>query len=690
MLRGDSRFARKVGLFVVFPLCLYFLLRPENYGLTPNSLDPMFYSGYAINLDDLIQSVGQRHYFVSRWSSYLPNNLASLLLGPFAGRLAWRLILASLILSSLWKLGSRWSWNTVQKLFIGTVILSTPMFLRAFFTDYVEYLIVALGIMLVCLCLQDLQRISQALGIGLLSALILIANPVTITIVVPSVLAALVFSTSLVRRRFLLSLWIGGIVALISAGGFVYFRLRYGLDNVYSPSLAFVRNYKTPTIDDWRSPRLDWLGRFTWIYIPPVIVACGIGLAKIKKDPLDRVEKIAYGLCMFQYGYQWFDQFVRRGYGLELSYYWAYCLPVVLVALSVLLGRITDGVGKVRIAIIAVWWLGFLIIGVPRSVRLPAGIAFAALLFAALAFIAFSTRKSPSACVFLLVTLIGWMQIGAPPYKPLSYMILDNSPRYGELIRQGGNISELIYEEAVWFSRQMDRVQNDPISSFVTLGPWGSAISGLYAPHVTGRLIKTGSEGVALSPTAVQEILGGFRPTVVVFGPPDEVQSVVSQFPSLLGVGRKLQDETHREGLRYRLVVYSMPSNRRFPFTWQGNALPKASGQRVGQATLVTQGDAPGFATFGPYVMLPPAAYDVELSYRSRADRTEEIGVFDISSPDHSTKSAANLRGTMGARSTSTLRLTVERNQEFFRWEFRTSWNGVADLTVESITIRRL
>jgi hypothetical protein len=51
---------------------LVWLLKPDLFGLVPNSLDPMFYTGYAINLDDALAAAGNRHYFVTRWTSYMP------------------------------------------------------------------------------------------------------------------------------------------------------------------------------------------------------------------------------------------------------------------------------------------------------------------------------------------------------------------------------------------------------------------------------------------------------------------------------------------------------------------------------------------------------------------------------------------------------------------------------------------
>jgi len=182
---------RLAAAAVILPLVLYLVLRPENYGLTPNSLDPVFYSGYATNFDDILNAVGGRHYFVSRWSSYLPMYLFSRVFGPFTGRLLWRLVMAAGILVTLWLFGRRHHWNRAQQFLIGVLVLTMPMFVRAFFTDYGEHFVVAFGIVLVCLCLRERQTIASTLAIGTVAALLVVANPIAVTAVGPPLVACL-------------------------------------------------------------------------------------------------------------------------------------------------------------------------------------------------------------------------------------------------------------------------------------------------------------------------------------------------------------------------------------------------------------------------------------------------------------------------------------------------------------------
>ena len=48
------------------------LLKLDLFGLVLNRLDPMFYTGYLINLDVAWAAAGNQRYSVTRWTFYLP------------------------------------------------------------------------------------------------------------------------------------------------------------------------------------------------------------------------------------------------------------------------------------------------------------------------------------------------------------------------------------------------------------------------------------------------------------------------------------------------------------------------------------------------------------------------------------------------------------------------------------------
>ena len=230
----------------------------------------------------------------------------------------------------------------------------------------------------------------------------------------------------------------------------------------------------------------------------------------------------------------------------------------------------------------------------------------------------------------------------------------------------------------------MDRIENDPSTSFVALGEWSYRIAAIYGPHVTGRMIATDTKGRRLTQESITEIRSGSRPIVAVFGPPDDVGRMIETFPLDLGVGTELLDTTHQSALGLRLVVYAMPESQTFPIMWRAGSLPVMSGTVVDHAVRVSGRDSTGFVTYGPYVELPAGRYTATLRYSSSA-RGAVVGGFDVSSPEAGPGPRVELTGTDGEVAEVEISFVVVDDEA--QWEFRSSWNGVADLVVEGIRI---
>ncbi|MEZ5225002.1 MAG: hypothetical protein R2743_26160 [Ilumatobacteraceae bacterium] len=675
-----------IALATAWTLALYVVLRPENYALTPNSLDPVFYTGYSINFDDVLNAVGDRHYFVSRWSAYLPMYVADMVFGPVAGRLLWRLVLAVALVVALWSLGRRWSWTIAQRLLVATVVLSTPMFVRL--------LLRLRGVPR--RRTRDRARVSRVEGVPSLVERRGVRCPGRSGVRrEPDLDHDARPRRPVLRRRRRSRVWervwlvtVVSVTALaVVLAGLLLFRWNYGIENVYQPSIDFVRRYQAPPVDHWKSPRFEWLEKYTWLYAAPLILVTSAVLAIRRAVRFDRFEVAALSLCAAQYAYQWFDQFVRGGYGLELSFYWSFSLPPYLVALAVVVGRLSMGVPAKHLAAVAGAWIVLLAIGVPTALELPPGIWLVPLAVVVTAAAVTTSARWGGVALAAILGLTAWMQVGAPAYDPTAYWFLNTSPRYDQVFRRAGSQSELMFHESIWFADEMDRIVNDASTSFVALGGWSKSIVGLYAPHVVGRVVTLTDDGRRLSEIAKAEVKSGSRPIVAVFGPRREVADMLSTFPSDLGVGTVLLDETHDSALGYRLVVYAMPDATRLPFTWRADALPIANGSLVGTEAQVGPGDEPGFVTFGPYQMLQPGRYLLEVSYRSSLGADEIAGLADVSSQDASTIASEPLPGTAGRSSTVRIEFEVGPENGTARWEFRSSWTGAGTLVIESLTV---
>jgi hypothetical protein len=555
---GPSRW--KAGLTEVaaafaLPLLLYVVLRPESYGLAPNWFDPAFYTGYAVNFDDVLNAAGDTHYFISRWSGYYPNYLFDIVAGPTAGRLLLRLCLAAAVLLSLWSLRRNWSWG--QRILVGVVALSLPMFARSFFTDYPEYVVVSVGVCAVCLALRERQTVVTGLALGVLTGLMVVANPYAATVMAFPLLAALVFGARGWRGRVSLVALVGAGALFTLATGLLWFRWRYGISNVYQPTIDFVRNQQGVR-DPLKSPRLDWLGRFTWLYSVPLLIVAYVGIALVRRIRLLRIEWTALGICAAQYSYQWFDQFVRDADGLEISYYWSFVLPSTLVVLALALGRCTERVRLPALLVGSAAWCAFLLVGVPDGLRLPAGIPLALVLLVAVAAVVAVARWRTWAAVVLMVVLIGWTQIGAPSYDPTAYFAYNMSPAYDQMYGSAPTTSEVTFDEMLWFARQMDTVGDDATASFAPTSALAGTVVAIYGAQVSGHMLAIGPDGAPTS-AQVQSIVDGATPLAVVYGPPQTVEPVVDALRSAVPTMSVELDLTNPEGLGYRLVVLRSP-----------------------------------------------------------------------------------------------------------------------------------
>ena len=550
---------RVFALPLVLPVVLYVVLRPENYGLTPNSIDPLYYTGYAINLDDMLHAAGLGRYFVTRWTMYLPAHVLTLIFGPFGGRLMLRLLLAAAILTALWRLGRRWKWNIHQELLAGVVLLTMPMFVRAFFTDYFEYAVAAYGLLLVAVSLRVRQSAWSASAMGVLLAVVMIANPFSVVMAAAPICTALWFGVSSWRERWRMVAWVVGSFVAVVLFGLLYFRWGYGLDNIYRPTFEFLGNAPR---DPLSATRLLWLGRYTWIYAPPIAVLAYVGIARIRRVRLDRTERLLIGMVAFQYFAHVVDQ-MTRGDGLEISYYWSGMYPVFGMLLAVGLAKAARGARPVLVYGAIVLWLAFLIRGVPHRLRLPHAVWFVLVVLVVLALAVAIARWSVFGGALVAVALIGWTHMGPPPYHPQSYGDLDTSPRYDLLFRQGPYGREDFYENGVWFVEQMDRVPNDADAWFVSADVLSGLYFFLYGIAVSHRGLSGDADITEAMMSMRAESSSDGPITVALLGPPAMMPDLVERWSSALPAATTVLDTTGgvADGLRLVVLTWGQASS---------------------------------------------------------------------------------------------------------------------------------
>ena len=657
---------------------IFLLLRPERVGLTPNPLDPFFYTGYAINFDDILREVGDLNYFVSRWSVYMPGRAFSWVFGPTWGRLVLRWCVASACLVSLWHLGKRWRWNRPTELLIGLIALTNPMLARAFMTDYVEWFVVSVGLILVCQCLERRATSVRSASIGAISALLIVANPYAFSILIPAVAVYLIAILWRNEPSVKQGILVGSGFASTIVVGLLAFGVFYDIPNVYAPTVDFLKT-SSGKRDGLKSPNLRWMLSFVWIYLPPLLVGAALFDRRLRKTIRRSPSMCAvFGLLLIQYSFQILDQFVRDGDGLEVSYYWSSILPTFTLAIAALMGCVRWGVRGSLFAGFA--WLAGLYAFSSIDLRLPLavlGVCSTAGLVAGFRF----GGRSVAPIVASLLGLCLILQLAPPPYDPLGYHDVNVDPLYADVFLASGSQSQKTYQEAVWMADQLDGLPSDVGISFLP-GVKAIAATAIYGPQVNGRLVSDLDD-----PIENARIGLGTRPLIAIFGSDQFVQRSVAQIELISPDAEPVLDRIDPRGFGLRLVVVEVRGANSQGVTIAAGSLAGAGTVDVeGERLAVPGGAEPGFVMFGPFIALKERRYRATFVYRSDAARSESDGSFDVAESG-TMLSTQLLVGTEGKTSSVSVDFDGTSDNTF---EFRCLWSGVAALELDSVIISEL
>ena len=286
------------------------ILKPDLFGLIPNSLDPMFYTGYSINLDDALAAAGNGHYFVTRWSSYLPQYFLSQIFGPYWGRIALRILMLAIISEVFWRIGKKFRFTTSTRIVSFGLVVLMPMFVRAFTTDYQEYSSTFYGILLISIVLQQKITYKWGVCVGILAALLVVSNPFNLGLIAISGLLWLVKDSRINWNWSTVPKILASLLAavLTLSSGYALFRFHYRIGNVYRPTLDFIENYRSPAIDLWTAPNRSWVGHFEWIYIPILVVLFSKSFVRLEDRDLRQSKTLLEYLVLIVFVYHVYMQ----------------------------------------------------------------------------------------------------------------------------------------------------------------------------------------------------------------------------------------------------------------------------------------------------------------------------------------------------------------------------------------------
>jgi 4-amino-4-deoxy-L-arabinose transferase-like glycosyltransferase len=551
-------------LSVVFlPLLMWLTLRPDWFNFQ-NGLDPYFYTGYAQNLDDALAIAGGRWYFVSRWSIYLPNRLFGRVFGYESGFIIFHYLLLVLVVASIYFAG-RNRWSRAACLLASVVALSTPMLIRAVLGDYSDSIAVPFGaVLIVALCTASTRRASATVA-GVSCGLILVANPFSATIAGTALLAGWLPQKMPFRKRVeVLGLFGLGALAVI-ASGLVLFRWRYGIDNIYKPTIDFLRSdvsrNSEQNADGWY-----WLRYRLWIYAPLLVLAAWVYLARVTLVAFDASERALLRVLAAQYALHLVLQFVFDQVTLEVPFYWSYIVPSFVLGSAVVIARSVGSTdGRWVLALAGSVLLVLAVLPSPSPELFPSWAIAVIAVAVSLALVSrFGSRFSLLLPV-LMIALTLELQLGTP--RPESQPLeLVYDPAYSTVFHPDHSPGEETFRAAKWFVDEMD-VFGDPVERdmYFWIGE-GDAhrLAAMYEAHVSGRWINAGWRANATGRTEIPtETAANFRaglyPHLAVIGSSDQVDSVVPEFLALRPDAVTIFDQLAPSRVQTRVVVLQLP-----------------------------------------------------------------------------------------------------------------------------------
>lgn len=544
--------------WVAVVFVLVFLLQPDLYGLVPNVLDPVFYTGYGINLDDVITSAGSNHYFVSRWPAYLPTHWLSEIFGPFWGRLVLRLIMVALLAEALWRIFQRLGFSAPTRILSTALLLTTPLFVRAFTTDYPEFFIMWAGLTAFLLSFSSSIAKTRSLVIGTLAMAMIIANPVSVvltTLILLNYFYQLHIELSPRKRLLNVTLFITSMIAT-ALFGYIYFKTVYNLQNIYSPTIEFLKNYSPSDDDPWRVDGRPWILYFGWIYLPILYLAVALNRVKTAKFVYKNYLRRCILVVAVVHAFHWFLE-LRTGHALETSFYWSMSLPPLLLLMHLILSKIFDAVDRKKLVFVLALVLTLYRFRIPQDFPLPNGFVLVLLLLLMVLVLLALNQKLFLLGTFLLISTV-WIQTGSPKYENLTPGGNLNSPRYDLVYGQNNVGSQEVLEEIIWFTDQMDFVSDDTRSVFATTDDWSYVITGAYLPHLFGRFLLIDPDNPKFPQERIPEFQMGFSPIIVIYGQPSDCLSVLKAINLAVPQFSVVRDVVHQGGRGYRLIALSV------------------------------------------------------------------------------------------------------------------------------------
>ncbi|HEY0518963.1 MAG TPA: hypothetical protein VGC84_05670, partial [Ilumatobacteraceae bacterium] len=441
----------------------------------------------------------------------------------------------AIVTFALFHIGAR-ALRLIDLVVVSTVIVFSPLVLRAVFVDYSDFVIVTAGVaaIVVALYAPVTWRFSTLLGV--LLATMCIANVFAVSLSF-FILLARMLRLRENRERLRDFTFIAASGAMVVLLGWAFFRVRYDIANVYGPTVDFVRE-SSKIHDLLKSPRRQWLRYRLWIYLPPIVLATAALLWRFKKAAFGRVEALAFAVCGIQYLFQVWYQFGRDGTTLEIHYYFTYAIPPLLVSTAIVLYQLLTrcsprAVAGIGVAVVLLW------VNDGSPWRFGSGLQalIALVVGGAVASISFDKVKVLPAA--LLVATFLAFQLAYPKNEPLLSGEQRVNPGYDTVWTRADSSGRDVFHESVWSMSEMDRLGNavEQRSGFVLAGGPSYQLGATYSVEVAKPRHwinqPIADPGFDITSNSLQILRDLRLPYVVVICAPGELPAVLADLAAV-------------------------------------------------------------------------------------------------------------------------------------------------------------
>ena len=711
MLRGES-FLRlwPAAVIAVFPAVAVLGLG-FNLATPWNGVDQYIYVGAVDRLRDFLLRWPDTYYAV-RFGYILPEWLFERVFGEQLGFVLLRLALLGMIAAGC-RVGRRLGLGPA--LLGALVIVTSPVILVTVFNKYVMSLALAfllLGASLLSNIWTNERRspfVAATAGVALALSWNshLVALPICLVVAGVFSIDGLVEARKdgmIAQLKLIAWLGLGTVIAVVT--GMVIYRLRFGVTDLYGPTLHQAKQDTNQVFVDQHSTWITWRH---FLLIGPLGICAGIAAWRAARDPGVRrsIRRLTIMTVLAFVVFAWFE-WVRGDPLLSNPIYSCMPLGLALITLGRSASSFADELAPSRrrslvvaavLSIAAMWLLG----------TVKPGFAVVALAGLASIVALFYFRHSPTerflaTCSVVLAASIASVssphdfpaataQYRVDPFYDRSlfaydYSGFDHLDLADQFARSLPSLPASRGEIRVWFDSTGD--MNEVVSTMVW---YRSALQNLGDPPMP-----------EMSDTVRQRI-GIDRPrwVVVLDDDSDDVTAGVAKVQALgpyhvdwtreLKSGSsvafvamlQIEDGTWSDFPCYNRDHQAILCSHAIPITWPADVLPTVIGHRSGGLLSADSTSAAGFLSYGPYILLEPGEYAVTLNYSSTASTRDAVGLLDISSSSLEVIGSGAISGSAGHLAQVTLHFTVPASQDIY--EFRTRFDGVGDLSVRSIKL---